>query len=68
VRNWPAVSLRTNESHFEGLTTIVSSFGLKETMDRLEAEIRARGMKVFAQIDYAARAAEVGMALAADGH
>jgi hypothetical protein len=29
------------ESQIEGLTTIASSFGLKETMDRLEAEIRA---------------------------
>ena len=31
-------------------------------MDRLEAEIRARGMKVFARIDHAAGAAEVGLA------
>jgi uncharacterized protein (DUF302 family) len=51
------------ESRIEGLTTIASSFGLKETMDRLEAEIRARGMKVFARIDHAAGAAEVGLAL-----
>jgi uncharacterized protein (DUF302 family) len=52
------------ESQIEGLTTIASSFGLKETMDRLEAEIHARGMKVFARIDHAAGAAEVGLALA----
>ncbi len=47
----------------EGLTSIRSSFGPKETMDRLEAEIRAREMKVFARIDHAAGAAEVGLTL-----
>src|SRR5947208_17088612 len=47
----------------EGLTSIRSSFGPKETMDRLEAEIRARGMTVFARIDHAAGAAEVGITL-----
>jgi uncharacterized protein (DUF302 family) len=48
----------------EGLTSIHSSFGPKETMDRLEAEIRAKGMTVFARIDHAAGAAEVGLKLA----
>jgi uncharacterized protein (DUF302 family) len=33
-------------------------------MDRLQAEIRAQGMKVFARIDHAAGAAEVGLTLA----
>jgi uncharacterized protein (DUF302 family) len=47
----------------EGLTTIVSRFGPKETMDRLEAEIRAKGMTVFARIDHAAGAAEAGLEL-----
>jgi uncharacterized protein (DUF302 family) len=47
----------------DGLTTIPSSFGPKETMDRLEAEIRVRGMTVFARIDHAAGAAEVGLPL-----
>ena len=32
-------------------------------MDRREAEIRARGMKVFARIDHATDAAEAGLAL-----
>ena len=49
----------------EGLTSIQSSFGPKETMDRLEAEIRANGMEVFARIDHAAGAAKVGLTLAA---
>jgi uncharacterized protein (DUF302 family) len=52
------------EDHIEGLTTIASSFGPKETMDRLEAEIRAQRMTVFARIDHAAGAAEVGLTLA----
>jgi uncharacterized protein (DUF302 family) len=47
----------------EGLTSIRSSFGPKETMDRLQAEIRAQGMTVFARIDHAAGAAEVGLTL-----
>src|SRR5438045_3096075 len=32
-------------------------------MDRLQAEVRARGMTVFARIDHAAGAAEVGLTL-----
>jgi uncharacterized protein (DUF302 family) len=47
----------------EGLTSIRSGFGPKETMDRLQAEIRAHGMTVFARIDHAAGAAEVGLTL-----
>jgi uncharacterized protein (DUF302 family) len=46
-----------------GLATILSTFGPKETMDRLEAEIKARGMTVFARIDHAAGAAEAGLPL-----
>jgi uncharacterized protein (DUF302 family) len=48
----------------EGLTSIRSSFGPKETMDRLEAEIRAQRMTVFARIDHAGGAALVGLELA----
>jgi uncharacterized protein (DUF302 family) len=51
------------ESNPEGLTTIASSFGPKETMDRLESEIHAKGMKVFVRIDHAAGAAEAGLDL-----
>ena len=52
-----------NENHIEGLTTIASSFGPKETMDRLEADIRGKGMTVFARIDHAGGAAEAGLEL-----
>ena len=34
----------------KGLTTIKSNFGPKDTMSRLEAEVKARGMTVFAHI------------------
>lgn len=47
----------------DGLTTIPSSFGPKETMDRLEAEVRAKGMTVFAKIDHAAAAKEADLEL-----
>lgn len=47
----------------EGLTTVPSRFGPKETMDRLATEIQAREMKVFARIDHAAGAAEGGLTL-----
>jgi uncharacterized protein (DUF302 family) len=47
----------------EGLTTLPSSHGPKETMTRLEAEVKAKGMTVFARIDHAAGAVAVGLAL-----
>jgi uncharacterized protein (DUF302 family) len=51
------------ERHVEGLTSVASNFGPKETMDRLEGEIRAKGLNVFARIDHAAGAAEAGLEL-----
>lgn len=47
----------------DGLTTIKSKFGPKDTMDRLTAEVTSKGMNVFARIDHAAGAASVGMPL-----
>jgi uncharacterized protein (DUF302 family) len=47
----------------DGLITLRSTFDPKETMTRLEAEISARGMTVFAHIDHAAGAAAAGMTL-----
>ena len=46
-----------------GLTRRPSSHGPRETMNRLEAAVKARGMTVFARIDHAAGAAEVGLPL-----
>ena len=48
----------------EGLTSIRSRFGPKNTMDRLQAQIRFQGMTVFARIDHAAGAAKVELTLA----
>jgi uncharacterized protein (DUF302 family) len=46
-----------------GLSNIRSSFGPEETMNRFEAEVRAKGMIAFAHIDHAAGAAAVGLSL-----
>lgn len=47
----------------DGLVSLRSSMGPQRTMSRLEAEVKARGMTVFAHIDHAAVAAAVGMPL-----
>jgi uncharacterized protein (DUF302 family) len=47
----------------DGLTTVRSSYGPKETMDRLEAAVKAKDLTVFARVDHAAGAAEVGLSL-----
>src|SRR2546421_8572748 len=47
----------------KGMTSVPSSFGPKETTDRLVAEISAKEMTVFARIDHAAGAAEFGLTL-----
>ena len=47
----------------DGLTTLPSSHGPKDTMSRFEAEVKAKGMTVFARIDHAAGAAQAGLSL-----
>jgi uncharacterized protein (DUF302 family) len=47
----------------DGLITMRSSQGAKDTMNRLEAQVKAKGMTVFARIDHAAGAAEAGLPL-----
>ena len=47
----------------DGLITLRSAFGPEETMKRLEAEVRAKGLTVFAHIDHAAGAEAVGLPL-----
>ncbi|TWB58745.1 DUF302 domain-containing protein [Bradyrhizobium sacchari] len=47
----------------EGLITIRSSFDPGETMKRLEDEVRAKGLTIFAHVDHAAGASEIGMQL-----
>jgi len=48
-----------------GLVTIRSAHAPKETMLRLETAVKSKGMTVFAHVDHAAAAAEVGLALRA---
>src|SRR5262249_55591760 len=47
----------------DGLTTIRSSHGPGETTNKLEAAVKAQGMTVFARVNHAAGAAEVGLTL-----
>jgi catalase len=47
----------------DGLTTIQSNFGPLETLNRLEAELKARGMTVFRRVNHAAMAKEAGLTL-----
>ena len=47
----------------DGLITIKSAFGPEETVKRLEAEVKARGLTVFAHVDHAAGAAAVNLPL-----
>src|SRR5512137_1150255 len=47
----------------DGLTTVASSFGPKQTMDRLAAAATAKGLTVFARVDHAAGAAAAGLPL-----
>ena len=49
----------------DGLVTVRSNHDPKETMRRLEAEVKAKGLTVFAHVDHAAGAAEVGLPLRA---
>ena len=46
-----------------GLTTVASAYGPKDTMDRLEGAVKAKGLTVFARIDHAGGAQEVGLPL-----
>ena len=47
----------------DGLISIKSSNGPQETVDKLEAAVKAKGLTIFAKVDHAAGAAAVGMPL-----
>ena len=47
----------------DGLIVVPSDFGPEQSMSRLETEVKARGMTVFARIDHAAAAKVAGLAL-----
>ncbi len=48
---------------YEGLVTIPSSYGPKETIERLKAGIAAHGLGLFAEIDHAQNAKDAALAL-----
>ena len=56
-------STRNSGIIMEGLTTLPSQFGPQETMNRLEGEIKAHGMGIFARINHTALAAAAGLIL-----
>jgi uncharacterized protein (DUF302 family) len=47
----------------DGLTTVKSQYGPAETLMRLESSVAAHGLMIFASIDHAAGAKDVGMDL-----
>jgi uncharacterized protein (DUF302 family) len=47
----------------DGLITMQSSYGPEETMKKFETAAQAKGMTIFAKIDHAAGAAQVGLPL-----
>jgi len=47
----------------DGLIAVKSSYGPKETMDRLEIVLKEKGMIIFARVDHAAGATKVGKQL-----
>ncbi len=47
----------------DGMTARSSSFGPRETMDRLAAAVTRRGMASLARIDHVAAAAKIGLEL-----
>ncbi|MGV8940962.1 MAG: DUF302 domain-containing protein [Lysobacter sp.] len=47
----------------DGLVSVKSPYSVNETMDRFQALVEKKGLSVFARIDHAAAAAQVGKAL-----
>ena len=57
------MALSSLASAADGVLSIASTHDVKNTADRLEAALKAKGMKIFLRIDHAAGAASVGMPL-----
>lgn len=47
----------------DGLVSVGSPYDPKVTMDRLEAQVKQRGLNVFIRVDHAAGAAKIGRTL-----
>lgn len=57
----PAVSMAADNS----LATVPSSYSVAETLNRLEATVKEKGITVFARIDHQAEAAKAGLTMKA---
>ncbi len=55
--------MSSNGLSSNGLITVPSNYSVKETLDRLEAALKAAGITIFARVDHAGGAASVGLAL-----
>jgi uncharacterized protein (DUF302 family) len=47
----------------DGLITVRSGFGYRETLARIEAAVRAHGLRIVAGVDHAIAASEAGLSL-----
>ena len=47
----------------DGLVSVASKYSVKDSLDRLEAELKAKSITVFARVDHGAGAAAVAMPL-----
>ncbi len=56
-----AFAMMTTAAYSQALTVMESKFGVRETSDRLAAELDKRGIKVAARVDHAAGAKAVGL-------
>jgi uncharacterized protein (DUF302 family) len=54
---------RTPMKSGEGVISRSSKYSVPETLDRVEAVLRAKGVKVFARIDHSGEAASVGLTM-----
>lgn len=58
-----APDLSQPDMSVEGLTNRSSPYTVSETLDRLEAVLRSKGVKVFARIDHSEAATGAGLAM-----
>jgi len=56
-----SVFMPSNPELTNGLIHLKSNYSVSETMARLEAALKDRGLRLFARIDHAAAAAEAGL-------
>lgn len=59
----PSATLRVMSAADPHLKTVPSDHAVAETIDRIEAAVKAQGMTVFARVDHAGEAARVGLTM-----